>query len=168
VQQEEIERQASAEAEAPSTEDPPSEPVAEDPPSEPVAEDPPSEPVAGDPTLATLFSEMRSLNAELADAKAEARVAAARADAAEADVAALKPIACESVHRMQIAMGGQPTSLEGLPAATVVSQYTQVRKSFEEAFPTSAQSRAHAPARDESGATALQRGAALGIIPLKK
>jgi hypothetical protein len=68
---------------------------------------------------------------------AEWKAAAEEAKAAlEAEKAALLPVAVEATHRFQVALGQAPTPLDGLPAATVVAQYSAARTLLEERFPT--------------------------------
>ncbi len=86
--------------------------------------------------LATfLQSEVATLRAEqtqMALKLAQAEQALATATAAEE---ALKPIACEAIQRLQIALRQAPISLAGLPATVLAAQYTAVRAEFERVMP---------------------------------
>jgi hypothetical protein len=51
----------------------------------------------------------------------------------------LAPIAVAAIHRLQVGLGQTPTQLEGLPAATLATQYEATWKQFCKSMPVGRQ-----------------------------
>lgn len=89
-------------------------------------------PAASSDMVAFLKQELKEAQEEIVSLKAEkATTEAKMADMAAAEEL-LKPIAVEATQRMQIGLGMTPTSMDGLPAATVAEQYRSVKETFEQ------------------------------------
>ena len=93
------------------------------------------------------------LRAELRDAQAQILALATEKESLNTKVtqlsaveSALSPIVIEAIQRLQVGLGQTPTTLTGLPAATLAEQYAQVRETFERRYPAGRRSLAEGTA----------------------
>ena len=92
------------------------------------------EPAEDTELVAYLKVENSKLTTQLSEALASAATAEASLATAVADQSGLVSIAMTSMQRMQVALSATPIDLEGLPAATIVTQHEKVRSAFLEKF----------------------------------
>jgi ClpP class serine protease len=93
------------------------------------------------------------LRAELRDAQAQILALATEKEGLSTKVtqlsaveSTLAPIVIEAIQRLQVGLGQTPTTLDGLPAATLAQQYAQVRETFERRYPAGRRSLAEGTA----------------------
>lgn len=88
--------------------------------------------------VAYLQAELR----ELRDAKAALDLEVQQLKSANQQLAAveeqLAPIAVQAIQRLQVGLGQTPTTLKGLPAASLAAHYAEVHAQFVKTFPVGA------------------------------
>jgi len=107
-----------------------------------------------------LVTKIADLSAQNASLKAENDSLEAKLSDLSASSDALKAIAIEAVHKMQVAMRSTPMEMSELPAATIVAQHKKVKEQFESYFKVG-QSSASVASDEDDSPDAFK----LGIVP---
>lgn len=84
--------------------------------------------------LSQFSAKLIELSAELATVKAEKATLQTKATSLEGQLAALTPIACASVNRLEVALGKGTTDLEGLNASVIADKFATLNTTFEQTF----------------------------------
>lgn len=84
--------------------------------------------------LSQFTSQITELSAKLATAQAENAQLKTANTKLEGDVAALSPIACQSINRLEIALGKGTTDLKGVGASTIADKFATLNTTFETTF----------------------------------
>lgn len=96
--------------------------------------------------LGFLRSELRDAQAQILALSTEKEGLSTKITQLSAVESTLAPIVIEAIQRLQVGLGQTPTTLDGLPAATLAQQYAQVRETFERRYPAGRRSLAEGTA----------------------